>query len=166
MCPFRWLNTDNLAAGPGRKAHVFLDKEELLRLDPEVIFVDGGGLVLVSGDYAKNPKYYDSLGAFRSGRVHLLHPFNWYTTNLGTMLADSYAMGKVCCTPRGLPTLTRRPRRGRDIHLPAGPAGARGHGEVLRTTGRQAPLPGAGQAVNRNKAAFFDEQVSAPWAAR
>ena len=93
--PFRWLHTDNLAAGPGRKAHVFLDKEELLRLDPEVIFVDGGGLVLVSGDYAKNPKYYDSLGAFRSGRVHLLHPFNWYTTNLGTMLADSYAMGKV-----------------------------------------------------------------------
>lgn len=93
--PFRWLHTDNLAAGQGRKNHVFLDKEELLRLDPEVIFIDGGGLALVGGDYAKNPQYYTSLRAFRSDRVYVLHPFNWYTTNLGTMLADSYAMGRV-----------------------------------------------------------------------
>jgi iron complex transport system substrate-binding protein len=93
--PFRWLSTDNMAGGPGKKGHVFLDKENLLKMDPPVIFIDGGGLSLIEADYAKRPDYYGSMSAFRNGQVYVLHPFNWYTTNLGTMLADSYTMGKV-----------------------------------------------------------------------
>lgn len=93
--PFRWLGVENVAKGDSRRTQVFLDKEVLLRLDPEVIFLDGGGLALVTADYAKKPEYYSQLSAFKMGKVFVLHPFNWYTTNLGTALADAYAIGKI-----------------------------------------------------------------------
>lgn len=93
--PFRWVGAHNLAAGQGRAGHLMLDKERLLRLNPEFIFVDGGGLALVAADYAKKREFYQNLAAFQKGRVYLLHPFNWYTTNLGTALADAYAIGKL-----------------------------------------------------------------------
>ncbi len=93
--PFRWVGARNLAAAQAKSGHLMLDKELLLSLDPEFIFVDGGGLALVAADYAKNPEFYRHLTAFQQGRVHLLLPFNWYTTNLGTALADAYAIGKI-----------------------------------------------------------------------
>lgn len=93
--PFRWVGVNNLAASDTKYGHVMLDKEQLLSLNPEFIFVDGGGLILVAADYAKKPTFYQSLAAFQNGRVYLLHPFNWYTTNLGTALADAYAIGKI-----------------------------------------------------------------------
>ena len=93
--PFMWLGIPNLAKGPGQGSHVFMNKESLLILDPEVIFIDGGGLALVTADHAKRPEYYRNLAAFQKGRVHVLHPFNWYTTNVGTALADAYAIGKL-----------------------------------------------------------------------
>lgn len=93
--PFRWVGVNNLAASQKKAGNVMLDKEQLLGLNPEYIFVDGGGLALVAADYAKKPEFYKNLKAFQSGRVYLLHPFNWYTTNLGTALADAYAIGKI-----------------------------------------------------------------------
>ncbi len=93
--PFTWLGVNNLAAACGREGHFFLNKEELLRLNPEVIFLDGGGQKLVAMDYAKKPRFYQALRAFQQGRVYGLLPFNWYTTNLGTALADAYAIGKI-----------------------------------------------------------------------
>ncbi|MBU1275667.1 MAG: iron ABC transporter substrate-binding protein [Proteobacteria bacterium] len=93
--PFRWVGVKNLAASQAKHGHVMLDKEQLLSLNPRDIFVDGGGLALVAADYAKKPEFYKNLAAFQKGRVHLLLPFNWYTTNLGTALADAYAIGKI-----------------------------------------------------------------------
>ncbi|MBU4275558.1 MAG: iron ABC transporter substrate-binding protein [Proteobacteria bacterium] len=93
--PFRWVGAKNLAAAPKKAGHVMLDKEQLLGLNPEYIFVDGGGLALVAADYAKKPEFYKNLKAFQTGRVYVLHPFNWYTTNLGTALSDAYAIGKI-----------------------------------------------------------------------
>ncbi|MBU4576650.1 MAG: hypothetical protein KUA39_07340, partial [Desulfarculus sp.] len=93
--PFRWVGAKNLAASQKKAGHVMLDKEQLLGLNPEYIFVDGGGLSLVAADYAKKPEFYKHLKAFQTDRVYLLHPFNWYTTNLGTALADAYVIGKI-----------------------------------------------------------------------
>jgi iron complex transport system substrate-binding protein len=94
--PFEWVGADNAAervpATTG--SHVFLDKERLLTLDPDIIFIDGGGLALVAADYRKHPAFYDALKAFADRRVYTLLPFNWYTTNIGTVLADAYAIGK------------------------------------------------------------------------
>ena len=95
--PLSWVNAENLAERVEARlgSHVFVDKEILLKLDPEVIFIDGGGLELVAADYHKKPDYYRSLQAFKNRRVYTLMPFNFYTTNLGTALANAWAVGKV-----------------------------------------------------------------------
>ena len=95
--PFDWVRARNVAQGlPAASAsHTFVDKETLLRLNPDVIFIDGGGLGLVQDDYAKKTDYYSSLKAFADRKVYSLLPFNWYTTNVGTALADAYAIGKI-----------------------------------------------------------------------
>lgn len=92
--PFAWVGVDNLARMWGKAGHQFVDREQVLALDPAVIFVDGGGLGRLREDAARRPKFYRSLTAFREGRVYLLHPFNWYVTNIGAALADAYAIGK------------------------------------------------------------------------
>jgi len=95
--PFEWISADNVAervkASIG--SHVFVDKETLLKLNPDIIFIDGGGLSLVAADYRKKPEFYNTLKAFTHRRVYTLLPFNWYTTNIGTALADAYAIGKI-----------------------------------------------------------------------
>lgn len=95
--PFDWVGAVNVAerveASIG--SHVAMDKETLLKLDPDVIFIDGGGMMLVQEDYRKKPEFYHALKAFSNRQVYSLLPFNWYTTNIGTALADAYAIGKI-----------------------------------------------------------------------
>jgi len=95
--PFEWIGADNVAervkASIG--SHVAMDKEALLKLNPDVVFIDGGGLLLVKEDYRKKPEFYDALKAFSTQRVYTLLPFNWYATNIDTALADAYVIGKI-----------------------------------------------------------------------
>jgi iron complex transport system substrate-binding protein len=95
--PFDWVGAANVAerVQTGIGSHLFMDKEGLLKLNPDVIFIDGGGLMLVQDDLHKKPKVYNALKAFATGRVYALLPFNWYTTNIDTALADAYAIGKI-----------------------------------------------------------------------
>ena len=39
--------------------------------------------------------YYESLDAFKNGNVYGILPFNYYTTNIDTAMADSYYIGTV-----------------------------------------------------------------------
>ena len=95
--PLKWIHAVNMAqqveAGLGN--HVLVDKEILLGIDPDVIFIDGGGLDLVAEDYRRKTEYYHALKAFRCKKVYTLLPFNFYTTNIGTALAEAYAIGKT-----------------------------------------------------------------------
>lgn len=95
--PLEWNHAVNLArqvkATVG--SHVLVDKEVLLGLDPDVIFIDGGGLVLVAEDYRKKPDFYQALKAFKTRRVYTLLPFNFYTTNIDSAMADAYTIGKI-----------------------------------------------------------------------
>jgi iron complex transport system substrate-binding protein len=95
--PFEWVHAQNLAEDLPvvSGSHSFVDKETLLRLNPEIIFIDAGGLALVTEDYRKKPAYFNALKAFADQKVYLLMPYNWYTTNIGTALADAYAVGRV-----------------------------------------------------------------------
>ena len=43
---------------------------------------------------------FRSLRAFREGKVYVLHPYNWYVTNLETAVADAYTAGKILCPDR------------------------------------------------------------------
>lgn len=95
--PFDWVGVKNLAkqfkADMG--TYLKLDKEKLLKLNPEYIFIDSGGWDLVQNDYRKNPQFYKALRAFQKDQVYRLHPFNMYTTNIDTVIADAYAVGKA-----------------------------------------------------------------------
>ncbi len=93
--PFRFLNLKNVASNLKAKGHVFIDKEQLLAWNPNVIFLDEGGLSLIKANYMRNIKFYNSLKAFKKGKVYGLLPYNFYATNIGTALADAYYIGKI-----------------------------------------------------------------------
>ncbi|MFB6214264.1 MAG: iron ABC transporter substrate-binding protein [Candidatus Bipolaricaulia bacterium] len=90
--PFTFLGVDNVAGDLGMD-HAMISEEKLLQWDPEYLFVDEAGLSLVKRDL-KEPRF-EGLSAVESGRVYGLLPYNYYTTNFGTVLADSYYIGKL-----------------------------------------------------------------------
>lgn len=95
--PFSRVNANNLSNHLETQSgnHIFLDKEDLLEMNPDVIFIDGGGLALVTEDFFKKPEYYFSFEAFSKKRVYTLLPFNDYGANICTALVDAYAVGKI-----------------------------------------------------------------------
>ncbi len=93
--PLAWINGRNVANSLGKPGHVFIDPEQLLRWNPEVIFLDAGGLAMVSEEYRRNPELYRDLRAMRNGKVFVAPPYNYYHTNLETALANAYFMGKT-----------------------------------------------------------------------
>ena len=93
--PFQWVQANNVVPYSEGRSHLFLGREALLKLDPHTIFIDGGGKPDVLGDIKKNRAFYGGLTAFRQGRVYILHSYNWYMTNIGTAMADAYAVGKI-----------------------------------------------------------------------
>jgi len=92
--PFESLNTENIAKTASNE-HIFISKEQLIEWNPEFIFIDEGGISIVYEDYEKNPDYYNSLDAFKNGNVYGILPFNYYTTNIDTAMADSYYIGTI-----------------------------------------------------------------------
>ncbi|OAT81332.1 hypothetical protein A6M21_00545 [Desulfotomaculum copahuensis] len=93
--PFVAINARNVVDETGRAGSVMIDKEKLLSWNPDIIFIDEGGLSLVQNDYQKNPQFYQSLRAFKEGRIYAQIPYNFYTTNIDTALADTYYAGKI-----------------------------------------------------------------------
>ncbi|MEW5899152.1 MAG: iron ABC transporter substrate-binding protein [Bacillota bacterium] len=93
--PFVAVNAKNVVDETGKKGGLSIDREKLLSWDPDIIFIDEGGLSLVREDYRKNPQFYQSLTAVKKGRLYGQIPYNYYTTNIDTALADAYYAGKV-----------------------------------------------------------------------
>ncbi|RLG90654.1 iron ABC transporter substrate-binding protein [Candidatus Bathyarchaeota archaeon] len=91
--PFVVVNAKNVLGEC--RGHRFVDKEFLIAKDPDVIFLDLANLALIKQDYAKHKAFYQSLKAFKEGKVYGVLPFNWYTTNVETSIADAYFIGKV-----------------------------------------------------------------------
>ena len=95
--PLEWAGARNVAKpfAASEGSHVFMDREALLSVNPDVIFIDAGGMTLISEDYRKKPEFYKALKAFQTRRVVILHPFNFYTTNIDTALTDAWTVGKI-----------------------------------------------------------------------
>lgn len=93
--PFEWLNVLNVAQKIKMKGHHFINKEHLLTLNPDYIFIDGLGRALFLEDYKRRKTFYYNLSAFKNKKVFSLFPFNLYTTNIGTVFVNSYAIGKT-----------------------------------------------------------------------
>ncbi|MGB9628490.1 MAG: iron ABC transporter substrate-binding protein [Thermodesulfobacteriota bacterium] len=91
--PFLAVNARNVMKNC--KGHRFVDREFLLRVDPDALFLDLGNLHLVKQDYKKQGIFYKSLKAFRTKEVYGIFPFNYYATNVETALVDSYLIGQI-----------------------------------------------------------------------
>ncbi len=92
---FTALNIKNVADETGKTGSVMIDKEKLVEWNPNIIFIDLGGLEIVKQDYSKNTKFYDSLTAFKEGNVYSQLPYNFYSTNIDTALVNAYFIGKT-----------------------------------------------------------------------
>lgn len=93
--PLTALGAVNIADSTGQTTPFNMDVEEVLRLDPDYIFVDTGNLDLIREQYAANPAFYDSFTAVQEGRVYSQIPFRYNATNTELALADLYYMASV-----------------------------------------------------------------------
>lgn len=95
--PFLWVNAKNVAAGMGTE-HVDIAKEALVDWDPEYIFIDIGTLQLGNegaiGEL-KNDTSLAGLSAVKNKKVYGVIPYNFYSTNYESVLANAYFIGKV-----------------------------------------------------------------------
>ena len=92
---FNAIGARNVVDEAGIDIYIMLDKEALLEMDPEVIFIDGAGFSQMQGDYKTNPSYYEELKAFKNENVYMQLPYNYYSTNIEIALADTYYMGTI-----------------------------------------------------------------------
>ncbi len=93
--PLDWVRARNLAKEVVPKGHVFVEKEKILAWDPDLLFIDAGGLGNIRQDYQKRMDFYRHLKALKNRQIFLLFPYNWYVTNIETAVADGFAAGKI-----------------------------------------------------------------------
>lgn len=95
--PFLWVNAKNVAAGMGTD-HADIAKEALVDWDPEYLFIDIGTLQLGNegaiGEL-KNDTALKGLSAVKNDKVYGVIPYNYYSTNYESVLANAYYVGKV-----------------------------------------------------------------------
>jgi len=89
------IHAKNVVDETGKSGSVMIDKEKLIKWDPHLIFIDRGGYAAIVEDYKKNASFYDSLSAVKNGKVYSQLPYNYYSTNIDTAIADAYYLGKV-----------------------------------------------------------------------
>lgn len=100
--PFEFINTKNVAA---IKTHgkiprqSNISKEKLLQWDPEVLLLDLSTLQLGEGSGGlhelKTDPVYQALSGVTKGSVFGVLPYNWYSMNQGSILANAWFIGKT-----------------------------------------------------------------------
>jgi iron complex transport system substrate-binding protein len=90
------VNAMNVAAEAGTE-HADVAKEKIVEWDPDVLFVDLSTLQTSPSaiDELRDDEAYQSLAAVQSGEVYGALPYNWYTKNHGSVIADAYYIGTV-----------------------------------------------------------------------
>ena len=74
---------------------VVIDTELILKMNPDVIFLDPNNMSFVSKDFESNPAFYESLKAVQNNQVYSMLGYNWYHTNVEIALADCYYAATV-----------------------------------------------------------------------
>jgi iron complex transport system substrate-binding protein len=92
--PFRYLHAKNVATGI-KLEHAFIEQEKLIEWDPDKIFIDTASYSLVMNDLATGSTLGQVLKAVKNKQLYAVMPYNWYTTNFETVLADAFYIGKV-----------------------------------------------------------------------
>ena len=95
--PFSMVHANNIAGKSGTQ-HADISKETLVSADPDYIFIDVGTLQMPDGgaitELRTNPAY-SNLSAVEMGQVYGVLPYNFYSTNYESLLAEAYYIGKT-----------------------------------------------------------------------
>ncbi|WP_300675454.1 iron ABC transporter substrate-binding protein [Desulfoluna sp.] len=100
--PFQFVHAMNIACprpGEAQLRQTLFSKEQLLTRDPDVLFLDLSTLQMGKGQGGlhelMNDPIYQELTAVKTGQVFGVLPYNWYTQNMGSILADAWFIGKT-----------------------------------------------------------------------
>lgn len=101
--PFRFVNAKNVASPPKGQGkplqHAQVSKEQIIAWNPEILFVDISTSQLGENAGAiyelKTEPAYKSLDAVINDHVYTVLPYNWYSRNYGSIIADAFYVGKV-----------------------------------------------------------------------
>ncbi|AEF85411.1 Fe3+-siderophore ABC transporter, periplasmic Fe3+-siderophore-binding protein [Treponema primitia ZAS-2] len=93
--PFYIIDADNVADRTGQNGAFNIDVEQVLKWDPDIIFLDFNGLALIKEDYAKRPAFYNSFNAVKNNRVYSQISFRFNAVNIELAFADAYYAAKV-----------------------------------------------------------------------
>jgi len=101
--PFQFVNANNLAYDTGLSGkelrHSDVSKEKIIEWDPNYLFLDLYTLQL--GEKAsglgelRNDPAYRTLSAVKENKVYGLLPYNGYSKNYGSILANAFYIGKL-----------------------------------------------------------------------
>ncbi len=95
--PLNMLNVENVASSldiSDTSKAIQIDKEQLLKWDPEVIIIEQSSLESVNNDINRNPEY-KNLKAVQNNRVYGVLAYCLYSYNKDVMLANAYYLGTV-----------------------------------------------------------------------
>ncbi len=99
--PFIFVNARNIARDIRGKnlRHSIFSKEKILMENPEILFLDLSTLQMEDDQGGlhelKNDPVYKGLSGVINGKVYGLLPYNWYTQNFGSILANAWFIGKT-----------------------------------------------------------------------
>lgn len=93
---FKAIAANDVSAGSSEKSGgMEIDKEQILAWNPQIIFLDTGGMQLVKQDYADNPDFYAQLQAFKNGDVYQCPSATAYYSNVEIPLVNAYFDGSI-----------------------------------------------------------------------
>ncbi len=101
--PFTFVNARNLAYDEtlsGKELrHADMAKEQIVQWDPDYLFLDLSTLQMGEGigglHELRTDPAYQTMTAVNKGEVYGLLPYNWYTKNYGSILANAWFIGKL-----------------------------------------------------------------------
>ncbi|MGL4293064.1 MAG: ABC transporter substrate-binding protein [Bacteroidales bacterium] len=76
-------------------ANMTIDMETLLRWNPDVIFIDQGGLRLVQENFRSFKALSQLLTSFQNRQIYLVWPYYMFHSNFEAMLVNAWNVGKV-----------------------------------------------------------------------
>jgi len=93
---FKTINANDVTKGISDVASgVLVDKEQILKWNPEIIFFDYSGVSLVKTDYAENSDFYAQLTAVENGKLYQYPNSTYYYSNVEIPIVNSYYVATI-----------------------------------------------------------------------
>lgn len=91
--PFDLVHANNVADASEITGSFDTDIEQIVAWNPDIMFVNGVSMDLMRKDYQAAPEAFDSIAAFKNGRVYSQPPFNMNGTNIELGICNAFFNG-------------------------------------------------------------------------